>query len=1325
MTQHNTRLSLILLVFFLAVVSVSGVMAACPDGMTAYWNFSEETPPYADSVSAISAACSGTCPDAVSDGRAGNGILLDGSATGLSVPADDAFSWDNDTSFSIEFWFRRPFEAISGKEVIVGRKDPASQLEWYAGLNESSQIFFYLSDRAGRRAELNGTSSLNNGAWHHVVIIRDAPVNQLRLYVDGEAAASVSTDYTQGFVSNSAAMTIGFLSFDASLGRFKGRLDELALYSRSMSGAEIQGHYNGGLADIWPDYCAENFEIKIMALGDSLTKGLSGSISSENQMVSYRQKLWTLLGERGTSVNFVGGESFGGTAFDSDNEAHEGWQAGQIADNVFSWLTVNPADIVLLHAGTTATETLPVSDVERILSEIDRADSNITVLLALIIKRSEANTEVTQAQVEQYNALLEEMALKRIANGDKIILVDMENALIYPDDISSDTIHPTQAGYEKMAAVWLEALRNFNSFESPLPVITSSPMTEISFGQVFTYDLNAYSPETITYGFVDTPPDGMSIDAATGLIEWNPQSPQTVDISVYAENTGGRAVQEFSVSVINLPPVAQVQSESLFVTEGDIVSLNGSASYDPDGGIASYKWEQISGEPQATLQGANTTTAQFTAPAPESLSGFLFRLTVTDRVGLSDSADVQVSINNAAPPLADAGEDQTVSPGTLVRLDASKSTGRITSYQWEQINIGTEPVVTLSNPDSQLAAFTTPAFGLDSHTFLFRLTVKNEDTGLSDSDEVQVTVLFENVPLIADAGPDQVVDAGAVVRLDGSNSEGNITAYQWTQINTGDNPVTINSADRATASFIAPETGEDQMLLQFRLTVLDENLDMQDTDNISVNVSFENISPVADAGEDQTASEGTTITLDGSGSYKPGGGTISYQWVQKNGVPVTLASPESAKTNFVIPAINAGSLSFELTVTDEKGLSAKDEIVIFSQDNGITDIPEDIISQASVPGPNIGISVDSGGALTALYTEPESEVSQTINRPQNLNYGLIRTEIKTGQNNSSATISMYLPEPAPSGYFWYEYSAAKGWQSLEEQTVFNGNRTQATITLSNNSSFDSSNGFLRSLIGPGSMGSTDGGEDQLSAYWRFEEGEQPFYDNINNLDANCSGDCPTSISDGRVGNALLFDGLNAGLSVSPNSAFNWENGDNFTIEFYFKRSFSAMSGTEIIIGRNDAENALRWYVGLNEDGKAVFFLRDRDGLQAEISGTKDLNDGFWHHLAALRDVENGEIQLYVDGELAVSAPAVYSGGFASQNASLDIGFLSDGTPGHFKGTLDEVALHRNLLSPREIQAHYYNGLADFRWAYTEPAQPIRIMPLGNSITKGSTPLCSG
>jgi len=88
----------------------------------------------------------------------------------------------------------------------------------------------------------------------------------------------------------------------------------------------------------------------------------------------------------------------------------------------------------------------------------------------------------------------------------------------------------------------------------------------------------------------------------------------------------------------------------------------------------------------------------------------------------------------------------------------------------------------------------------------------------------------------------------------------------------------------------------------------------------------DNDPPQADAGEEQTVTEGAIVVLDGSGSFDPDGDILVYQWTQLSGTPVTLIDPQSAQASFTAPDVGPDGviLSFELTVTDPIGLTDED-----------------------------------------------------------------------------------------------------------------------------------------------------------------------------------------------------------------------------------------------------------------------------------------------------------------------------------------------------------------------------------------------------------------
>jgi hypothetical protein len=177
------------------------------------------------------------------------------------------------------------------------------------------------------------------------------------------------------------------------------------------------------------------------------------------------------------------------------------------------------------------------------------------------------------------------------------------------------------------------------------------------------------------------------------------------------------------------------------VDEETIVTLDGSNSFDPDDGIASYQWIQIAG-PSVSLSNPEAVQPTFSAPTVGTDGVSLtFELTVTDYDSLqsTDTAIVNVIWLND-PPAANAGVDQTVLEKSTVTLDGSNSSDPddgIASYEWKQV---AGQSVFLSDPTDDQPIFEAPSFD-DSgdKPLIFELLVTDEG-GLQSSDSTNVSV---------------------------------------------------------------------------------------------------------------------------------------------------------------------------------------------------------------------------------------------------------------------------------------------------------------------------------------------------------------------------------------------------------------------------------------------------------------------------------------------------------------------------------------------------------------------------------------------------------
>ena len=140
-----------------------------------------------------------------------------------------------------------------------------------------------------------------------------------------------------------------------------------------------------------------------------------------------------------------------------------------------------------------------------------------------------------------------------------------------------------------------------------------------------------------------------------------------------------------TTTTVNKKPVAISTSYPSTVNEGYPVTLDGSKSYDPDGGsIVYYSWVQTAGPSVGSLSRTTTTTTAavttFKAPYVNSETKLQFQLTVKDNKGATASNSVIVTVidavsvdnnnnnNNNHPPIAYSQSVQTTQNTPVISI---------------------------------------------------------------------------------------------------------------------------------------------------------------------------------------------------------------------------------------------------------------------------------------------------------------------------------------------------------------------------------------------------------------------------------------------------------------------------------------------------------------------------------------------------------------------------------------------------------------------------------------------------------------------------------
>lgn len=190
---------------------------------------------------------------------------------------------------------------------------------------------------------------------------------------------------------------------------------------------------------------------------------------------------------------------------------------------------------------------------------------------------------------------------------------------------------------------------------------------------------------------------------------------------------------------------------------------------------------------------------------------------------------------------------------------------------------------------------------------------------------------------------------------------------------------------------------------------------------------------------------------------------------------------------------------------------------------------------------------------------------------------------------------------------------------------------------------------------------------------------------------------------GKVNNALQFPGTpTSAAMVQPHYDAITLGNESFSIELWFKSAGGSVDWYLIHKGshvRNTTTGSTgKWFgIQYNRIGNnnRLTWAIDDDIVKTDINVTPGSNffDNQWHHVVAIRDVEQNQIRMYVDGVMRASR--VDGTGDIGQTENLVIGNTNNpnATPTNaFNGLIDEVSIYKGVLSDAEVVEKYQEGL---------------------------------
>ncbi len=229
-------------------ISIAGPPSTPPaSGLIGYWKFDEgSTTSTADSSGNGNG---GTLSNgaAWTTGKDTNGILFDNNNDSVDIANESNFDFDRTSPFTVSAWIYR--QSNSSEDDIIEKYNGGAVSGWTLWFNASSSLLtFDIGNSSINRISITTLAPISLNTWHHVAVTYSgsSAASGAKIYVDGvQQTVTIGTDALTASALNNNPVVIGSDASGSTCCVFDGKIDEVRVYNRALSGGEIRDIYDG------------------------------------------------------------------------------------------------------------------------------------------------------------------------------------------------------------------------------------------------------------------------------------------------------------------------------------------------------------------------------------------------------------------------------------------------------------------------------------------------------------------------------------------------------------------------------------------------------------------------------------------------------------------------------------------------------------------------------------------------------------------------------------------------------------------------------------------------------------------------------------------------------------------------------------------------------------------------------------------------------------------------------------------------------------------------------------------------------------------------